>query len=180
VKAFIRPATVADGAFQRQMTYEAFYWNPKGRPPIDQAMNDQRVTQYFDNWGRPGDFAFVAADPLTGRRLGMTWARLYPEENQSFGFVAPDIPEASIAVAKESRGRGIAPQLLGSLFGALRQAGFAQVSGAVDDPNPAIELWERMGFTRIELRDGAHVVIRDLGLTGHSTPGEPEADGVGR
>lgn len=159
------------------MTYEAFYWNAQAqRPSFAAAMRDPGVTQYFEGWGRPGDVALVATEPRTGQRLGMAWARLYPADKPSYGFVAPDVPEVSTAVIEEVRGMKVGSQLVEALFAELRREGFARVSYAIEHGNTSIHLSSKFGGRAIDDRDGAQILTRDLGLAGPSGHDEP---GVG-
>jgi ribosomal protein S18 acetylase RimI-like enzyme len=167
----IRPATVADTAFHRLMTYEAYYSNPnEPKPSFETAMQDPDVTQYVDGWGRAGDTALVATD-FTGKPVGMAWARRYPQEKPSFGYVAPDVPEISIAVTDGVRGQGVGTRLLGALIRNLREAGVNRVSLAVENENPAINLYRRLGFETVSARDGAQIMVLGLGVNGPGVNG---------
>ena len=169
VNVRIQRVDTPDQAFLEQMTYEAYYWDSKAdRPPIEEAMQDPDVRQYFEDWGRDGDVAVVATDAYSGKPMGMAWARLYPAAKPSFGFVSPDIPEGSIAVIEEARGQRVGTQLIEALFDELRRDGVESVSGAVETENPAMNLYSRLGLKPIETRDGAKIIARDIGLSDRS------------
>jgi ribosomal protein S18 acetylase RimI-like enzyme len=169
VKAFVRPSTVADRAFHQAMTFEAYFSARKAeKPPFGQATHDPKVRQYFERWGRSGDTAVVAADPLTGQRLGMAWSRLYAAKNPTAGFIDPEVPEVSIALIEDARGRKLGTQLMESLLEANRQAGFKKVSLAVEENNPAKRLYERLGFTQVRAEGPLQVMKLTLGLSARS------------
>ena len=108
------------------------------------AFADPHVRRYLEGWGRPGDVAIVAI--VDGQRLGAAWFRLFPAEDPGWGFVATAVPELSIGVAAEARGRGIGSTLLDSLLTLARERGYQAVSLSVDRRNPARRLYERKGF----------------------------------
>jgi GNAT superfamily N-acetyltransferase len=102
------------------------------------------VRRYLEGWGRTGDAAVVAV--VDGQRLGAAWYRLFPAEDPGWGFVATDVPELSIGVAAEARGRGVGSALLDALLTLARERGYRAVSLSVDRRNPARRLYERKGF----------------------------------
>jgi GNAT superfamily N-acetyltransferase len=110
------------------------------------------VRRYLDGWGRRGDVAVVAV-AADGRRLGAAWYRLFPAEHPGWGFVASDVPELSIGVVAEARGRGVGSALLDALLILARKQGHRAVSLSVDRRNPARRLYERMGFRDAGISD---------------------------
>ena len=109
------------------------------------AFTIPHVRHYLEGWGRPGD-AGVVAVAGSGERLGAAWYRLFPAEDPGWGFVAADIPELSIGVAMNARGRGAGGALLDALLMLAREAGYRALSLSVDRQNPARRLYERKGF----------------------------------
>jgi ribosomal protein S18 acetylase RimI-like enzyme len=101
--------------------------------------------KYLDGWGRPGDAGVIAMD-ATGSRLGAAWIRVFPHDAPGYGFVAPDVPEMSIGVSDDARGRGVGTALIDALLRTAREAGLHAISLSVDLANPARALYERMGF----------------------------------
>jgi ribosomal protein S18 acetylase RimI-like enzyme len=116
------------------------------------AFAKPHVRRYLDGWGRPGDAAVVALD-TDGRRLGAAWYRLFPAEDPGWGFVATDVPELSIGVVTEARGRGVGSALLDALLARAREQGYRAVSLSVDRQNPACRLYERKGFREAGISD---------------------------
>jgi ribosomal protein S18 acetylase RimI-like enzyme len=97
-----------------------------------------------------------------GRRLGAAWYRLFSEAEPGFGFVDAETPEISIAVVPASRGRGIGTALLAALVELGRDEGFHALSLSVSPENPAVRLYERAGFVRVESRDSHWTMRLDL------------------
>lgn len=101
--------------------------------------------KYLEAWGRAGDHAVVALDRAT-RPLGAAWYRCFPEDAAGYGFVATNIPELSVAVVADMRGKGVGGALIARLMLRARAEGFGALSLSVDRSNPALSLYERLGF----------------------------------
>ena len=110
------------------------------------------VRHYLDRWGRPGD-AGVIAVTSSGRRLGAAWYRHFPAKDPGWGFVAPDVPELSIGVTIDARGRGVGSAILDALLTLARDQGYRALSLSVDRQNPARRLYERKGFRDAGISD---------------------------
>jgi GNAT superfamily N-acetyltransferase len=149
----IRPTQLDDEPFLWDMGWEATAvdagMRERGR---DAALAIPHVRRYLDGWGRPGDAGFVAVTE-DGRRLGAAWYRLFPAEEPAWGFVAVDVPEVSIGVAADARGRGVGGALLGALLALAREEGYRALSLSVDRQNPARRLYERKGFRDAGISD---------------------------
>ena len=151
----MRPGTLEDLAFMRDMLYEAACWRPgASRPPRDEVLSAHANAHYVDAWGRPGDAAVVALEPTDGKRIGAAWYRLMPPEDPGYGFVDAATPEVSIGVVPEYRGRGVGGALLDGLMRTARSGGFGTLSLGVEHDNPAVRLYERHGF--VKLSDTGH------------------------
>lgn len=103
------------------------------------------LCKYLEAWGRAGDQAVVAVD-LTARRIGAAWYRLFSEDAAGYGFVASDVPELSVAVVSDMRGEGVGGELVANLLERARAQGYRAMSLSVDRLNPAISLYQRLGF----------------------------------
>jgi ribosomal protein S18 acetylase RimI-like enzyme len=111
----------------------------------DAAFAIPHVRHYLDGWGRPGD-AGVVAVTSNGQRLGAAWYRLFPAKDPGWGFVATDVPELSIGVTSDARGRGVGSAMLDALLTLAREQGYRALTLSVDRQNPARRLYERKGF----------------------------------
>jgi GNAT superfamily N-acetyltransferase len=149
----IRPAQAEDEPFLWDMAWEAMAVEPamlaRGREAV---LAIPQVRLYLDGWGRPGDTGLVAVAE-DGRRLGAAWYRLYPADNPSSGFVAADMPELSIGVVADARGRGVGSALLDALLALARTQGHRAISLSVDRHNPARRLYERKGCREADVSD---------------------------
>lgn len=170
------PATDADLPFLRAMLAKAAF--PPGTPRPADPLADDHVARYLDGWGRPGDLGLVAWE--ADRRVGAAWTRRMSADRAGYGFVGPDVPELTVAVAPADRGRGLGRALVG---GALDQAaahGTARVSLSVADAvNPAAaHLYRTLGFAEVAREAGAAdgpalARLREVMFMGDGLAGRP-------
>ena len=86
------------------MLWLAFNW--RNEAVSEQHWPDPTApAKYVDGFGRHGDAGVVAA--VAGQDVGAAWYRLLPADDPGYGFVAADIPELTLGVASQARGRGI-------------------------------------------------------------------------
>jgi ribosomal protein S18 acetylase RimI-like enzyme len=157
----VRRARVEDTAFLWRMLYEAAYWRPESpRPPIEEMAADDHYARYLDHWGRPGDVAVVAEAERD--RLGAAWFRLFTPDRHGWGFVDAKTPELSIGVRADNRGLGVGTALLVALIDDAAAAGFGALSLSVETDNPALRLYQRLGFTKLDRVDWAWTMRRPL------------------
>lgn len=168
----VLPADANDLPFLREMLYEAAFWRPgTARPHQEDALRDPTLAVYLEEWGRPGDHGLVAS--VTGREAGAVWVRRFDERRHGYGFVAPDTPELTLAVAAPFRRQGIARCLLSAIIADQRLAGTARLSLSVEDDNPARALYEEHGFVTHSTANGSRTMLRTL-HTGSGPSGNTE------
>ena len=149
----IRPLQPDDEPFQYDMAWEYLAMNPERRAlGRDAVMALPQVRRYLVGLGRPGDTGVVAVT-ADGQRLGVAWYRHFSAEEPGWGFIAADIPELSIFVVAEARGRGVGSALLDALVELAREQGHRALSLSVNRQNPARRLYERKGFRDAGLSD---------------------------
>ncbi len=111
------------------------------------VQGNPQLARYAANWGKKGDGGCVAFD--ADKAIGAAWWRLWEGEDKGFGYLADDVPELAMAVSPAWRGQGIGAQLLdGVLQGA--QGSHRAVSLSVRADNPAVRLYERAGFEKVQ------------------------------
>jgi ribosomal protein S18 acetylase RimI-like enzyme len=157
-----RPATAADEGFLREMVYEALYV-PAGRPPFPASVLDQPdVNHYYRGFGeRAGDVGRIAVTG-SGEPVGAAWVRRFGSTEPGYGFVDEHTPELTIATVPAARGRGLGTMLLRDLFAVVPRC-----SLSVDRGNPAVRLYERIGFAVVTTAGETLTMLYDAaaGLT---------------
>ena len=151
----IRKAGPHDIRFLRDMLHHAFYWRESAA-----GEDEQPVYRYVQAWGRRGDAGVIALDQ--GFPVGAAWYRLFREHAPGYGFVDERTPELAIAVVPSRRGRGLGEQLLAALMDRARAEGHQALSLSVEPQNPALKLYEKHGFRKVDERDSAWTMVAAL------------------
>ena len=115
--------------------------------PIQKALRDQELTRYWLNWGRRGDLGVVAESDSVGYPISCAWVRLFCREEAGEDYVGEDIPELAIGTIFTARGLGVGTRILQALL-SLCKTRYSGVSLSVRIDNPAIRLYERLGFRK--------------------------------
>jgi GNAT superfamily N-acetyltransferase len=153
-----RPAGSEDFTSLATMLGEAAVWRPdKPTPTADEVLADPRYAMYLEGWPRPGDLGLVAE---RDGPVGAAWYRTYTEASHGYGFVAPEVPELSIAVVASHRGQGIGRRLLVDLVAAGEAEGHPALSLSVHEGNPARALYESVGFVPVEQHGSTWTMVR--------------------
>ena len=98
--------------------------------------------------------------------LGAIWARVFPDNEPGYGFIARDIPELSMAVLPGRRGKGVGGALLRACIERARTAGCSALSLSVEDGNDvARRLYERHHFRVVGRTGGSDTMRLDLQAT---------------
>jgi ribosomal protein S18 acetylase RimI-like enzyme len=144
----VRAVGAGDEQMLRQYLRLSVFVRPGDPPPPDDIVDRPEIACYVDGWGRYGDDGVVAIDESTRGDIGAAWLRLWPGPETGYGFVDRATPELGIAVRPEYRGRGIGTCLLDTLL-ARAEPRYRAVSLSVSLDNPAVALYQRLGFRAI-------------------------------
>ena len=154
-----RPASPGDVELLTRMLWIAFNWR-------DETVSEQHwpdptaAAKYVDGFGRPGDAGVVAA--VAGEDVGAAWYRLLPADDPGYGFVAADIPELTLGVASQARGRGIGKALMERLLDRAVADRIGALSLSVEPDNAALRLYVALGFERVGESGGSVTLLRTL------------------
>jgi ribosomal protein S18 acetylase RimI-like enzyme len=156
VKTKIRSIKPADYSVLPDFLYHAIFLPPGAEPLPREVLDKSEIAIYIDGFGGKDDCGVVAEQ--NGNILGVAWTRIIP----AFGHVDDDTPELAISVLPEYRCQGIGTKLLKKLFERLAEKGYKQTSLSVQKDNPALHLYQRMGYTTISENDEDYIMVRDL------------------
>lgn len=153
----IRPMRPAERDLLREFLYQAIFLPPGTVPPPRSVVDLPELQVYVADFGtRPGDHCLVAESD--GLVVGMVWSRIM----EDYGHVDNHTPSLAISLLSEYRGRGIGTQLLTTLLRLLQKEGYLRVSLSVQKENPALHLYERVGFKIIAEKGTEYLMLRDL------------------
>jgi ribosomal protein S18 acetylase RimI-like enzyme len=154
-----RPLQADDQAVLWDLVHLAL-WDPPPAPPRPRSvLNDPRVRIYGESWGRADDIGIVGE--IGSTIVGACWMRVLRNE-LGMAYVDDETPQLGIAVFAPFRHHGYGERLMREALNAARNAGRRRVSLTVHPQNPAIALYERCGFRRIELRNTYHLMLATL------------------
>lgn len=145
----IRLTTKDDEPFLWEMLCEAAHLGEEEESTVQAAKNQPELAKYVQGWGRAGDIGLVASLANGNQLIGAAWLRLFTLQNQGYGFVDEATPELAIAVLSEHRGKGVGTQLLTELLAVAKEF-YPSVSLSTRTTNPALRLYERIGFRVID------------------------------
>ena len=156
-----RPLGPSEVEHVKWALYEAVAWDPERvLPPFELTIEHPELARYHRGWGRTGDIGVIAESG--GAVVGVALCRLFTEDDHGHGYVDEETPELAIAVVEGQRGRGIGRQLMEELAVSARAAGLARLSLSVDAENPALRLYERLGYRELKRDDDGVRMILDL------------------
>jgi ribosomal protein S18 acetylase RimI-like enzyme len=155
MKFMLKLAAPQDEHFLWHMLYEAAHMDEAGEP-VEAAQHNPALARYVAHWGQEHDVGYIAIDPDTGQMVAAAWFRLLHGANKGYGYVSDTIPELAIGARPAYRGQGAGTALMEALIQRARGT-YAGLSLSVRESNPAVRLYERLGFHRVP---GSEVVNR--------------------
>ncbi len=150
--------------------YEAIFVPSEYEGELSRSIirDDPKCRAAYEGFGElPDDRALVVE--VDGKVVGACWVRTTDE----YGHIDDDTPSFSISLFKQYRGKGIGTRLMTSMIGELEAAGYERSSLSVQKENPALRLYQRLGFSIVG--DGADetewlMVRASRGNRGQSAP----------
>ena len=120
----------------------------EGEIPRSVIYDDPKCRAAFEGFGTLVDDRAVVAE-VDGKVVGACWVRTTDE----YGHIDDQTPSFSISLFKPYRGLGIGTAMMHAMLDELRGARYARASLSVQKENPALHVYERLGFRIIG--DGA-------------------------
>jgi len=139
----IRHIRPEEQPFLEDFLYEAIFVPEgfEGEVPRSVIRDDPRCRAAYEGFGlRPDDRALVAE--VGGTIAGACWVRTTDE----YGHIDGETPSFSISLLEPFRGCGIGTAMMRRMLDELLEAGCPRCSLSVQKENPALHLYERLGF----------------------------------
>ena len=157
----LRLASGDDLELLKRALFEAVSWNPERElPPYEFTIAHPELARYHEGWGRRGDLGVIAE--RDGEVVGASLCRLFTADDHGHGYVDDETPELAVAVWDGHRGEGVGTQLVEAIEGAARDAGFTRISLSVEADNPALRLYERLGYATLSVDDEGVRMSKEL------------------
>ena len=154
----IRELKSSDQEFLFEMLYQSIYVAPNSPPPDRNIINVPEIRKYVENWGKEGDFGYIAINDISGKNIGAIWLRYFDAENKGYGYISDNIPELGISLDNSWRGQGVGTKLMNNLLSYTRNK-IDSISLSVDPDNPAVKLYERFDFRKCGAA-GTSIIMR--------------------
>ena len=157
-KINIRTSVRADQAFLWDALYHGIYFPSDGAPPDKQIVKIPELALYVENWlKRRTDLGVIAEE--SAKPIGAAWLRCWTPDRHGYGYIDTKIPELSMSLLPDYRGKGIGTKLLHLLF-SLAKDRFDSISLSVSYENPAKRLYERNGFISVDTESGGSLIMQ--------------------
>ena len=148
-----------------EFLYQAIHTEPGEPRPPRSVTADPALRVYVEGFGRTGDVAVCAEEG--GDVVGAAWARLM----RGYGFAGDGVPELAVSVLLDHRGRGLGTALLSFLIERCSELGCPALALSVQRSNPAVRLYERLGFREVSGDDREAVMTLPFGGRDEGTRG---------
>jgi GNAT superfamily N-acetyltransferase len=156
----IRTAQPDDIELLKEALYISVVWDAQDPSPMDIVVGHPELTQYWENWGRPGDLGVVAE--RDGQYVGAAFGRLFTADHPSYGFVDEETPEVGIGIVADERGKGLGRKMMLDLETLYKGFGSQQLSLSVNFDNPARHLYESLGYTEVGRDENSARMVKTL------------------
>ena len=136
----IREISQAEYPVLEDFLYHAIYIPPGEEYPPREIIFEPEIYIYVKDFGNSNDCGVVAE--VDGEIVGAAWTRIVP----AYGNIDENTPELAISVLPQYRGQRVGTELMERLFELLRERGYARTSLSVQQNNPAVRFYRRLGY----------------------------------
>jgi len=157
----LRDAVAQDESFIELMLLAAANWLSDRRMNLDRLRSEPNLIHYVAGWPRAGDMGVVAVD-RTRLPVGAVWLRQFSADDPGYGYVSAEVPELSIGVLDEWRGRGVGRALMRAQARQARRRGLHMLSLGVERANPAVSLYLSEGWRVVESGRDSDTMVLEL------------------
>jgi ribosomal protein S18 acetylase RimI-like enzyme len=161
----IRPLESRDHHLLEEFLYQAIFVPEGVESPARDVIRLPEIFVYIDGFDGKDDLGVVAEvdSETAGGVIGAAWTRIIP----AYGHIDDRTPELAISILPAWRGRGVGTLMMERLLGMLREKGYRRTSLSVQQDNPAVRFYRRLGYVIVDERpDGfGHadfLMVKDL------------------
>lgn len=139
-------------SFEKEIAKEILYYAAR-LDETNQTLEDfPGLAAYLDHYGiYRTDVGIYAM--IDNELAGAAWVRLLKEKG--FGYIDDETPELVFGVKPKFRNQGVGTKIMEQLMHEVSMS-FSQMGLAINSNNPAVTLYERLGFTKVEGSDYSH------------------------
>ena len=141
--------------------YEAIYHPDPANPYPKEVIYYPQVRVYWDKWNKEKDDHCLLA-LKNDKPIGAAWMRTFQGEIKGCGYIDRQTPEIAIALFEGYRNQGIGTELMKNMIQLMKEEGFRQVSLSITKGNPAIRLYERLGFEVVDENEEDYIMLMNL------------------
>lgn len=157
----IREMLPSEYFLMEDIMYEAVYHPDPGNPYPKEIIYYPAVRVYWDNWGEEKeDWCLVSV--VDNKIAGAVWIRTFQGKLKGCGYIDEQTPEIVIALFAAYRNKGIGTQMMNQMIAWMKSEGYAQVSLSITKGNPAIRLYERLGFRTVDENEEDYIMLLSL------------------
>jgi len=157
----IRGIRPSEFPLMEDFMYEAIYHPDPANPYPKAVIYYPQVRVYWDNWGMEKDDHCLLA-LIDNKPVGAVWIRTFQRELKGCGYIDEHTPEIAIALFEEYRNQGIGTEMMLQMIALMKEKGYLQVSLSITKGNPAIRLYERLGFNVVDDNEEDYIMLMDL------------------
>jgi len=157
----LRDAGAQDEMFIELMLLAAANWLSDRQLSLDQMRSEPDLLHYVAGWPRASDIGVVAVD-RSESPIGAVWLRQFSPDDPGYGYVSADVPELSIGVLDQWRGRGVGRALMRAQVRQARIRGLHTLSLSVERANPAVSLYLSEGWQVVESGRDSDTMVLEL------------------
>ena len=133
--------------------YDAIFIPEGVQPPDKSILNNEDLQVYIKDFGtKKDDICFLAE--MNHDIVGAVWIRIMND----YGHIDDQTPSLAISVKKAHRGLGIGTRLMETMLKAAIAHGYQRVSLSVQKANPALRLYQRLGFQIIKEKEEEYLM----------------------
>ncbi|MDR2084470.1 MAG: GNAT family N-acetyltransferase [Bacteroidales bacterium] len=161
INAMFRGIRPSEYSLMEDFMYEAIYHPDPTNPYPREVIYYPQVRVYWDNWGAEKDDRCLLA-LLNDKPVGAVWIRTFRGEPKGCGYIDKLTPEIAIAIFEQYRNQGLGTRMMNKMIALMKEKGYRQVSLSITKGNPAIRLYERLGFKIIDENEEDFIMLLQL------------------